>query len=430
MRVGSRVQPAAQERVSLNLAHLPVLERYGGKRGRQALALIAAGQMVAPIAKHVYGRLRRSEDFTITVPGVDDIYPDLHEWVLDRIPEDERKALIANTDLDGGVSHDSYGRDSDEARVRLRYDGSRSQSVRIDGHKVIVAVERENVPERASLPENWRSYMEKITFTAGNPAGRDAVVGMIEGLLQEKQNEEQPPAMYMPSRWGGDWVRRGDLPQRSVGSTILKEGQIESLTADLSQFLADEEEYNRLSQPWHRGYIFYGPPGTGKTSVARALANQFGLATYYLPLGDIDKDTNLMSLVAAIQPRSVLLLEDVDVYHAATERRETKKKVSVAAMLNALDGVWTPHGLVTIMTTNNRKALDPALVRAGRVSVEEEFSMLDDYQARRLAEFLGLPGADTFGLIGRSPADLIEKLRGERSSHNAADSEAVCASGG
>jgi chaperone BCS1 len=216
----------------------------------------------------------------------------------------------------------------------------------------------------------------------------------------------------MPARWGSGWQKRADLPTRGLDSVVLKAGQLERLRDDLGDFLASEERYVRMSQPWHRGYLLHGPPGTGKTSVARSLATEFGLPSYYLPLGDIAKDSDLMQLVGGIKPRSVLLLEDVDSFHAATSRTDEKDHASVATLLNALDGVWTPHGLITIMTTNNRDALDSALIRAGRIDVDEELSVLDEEQAIRLAERL-LPGGltDAVSFVGRAPSELIEHIR-------------------
>ncbi len=387
-------------------SQLALVSRFGGKRADRLLAAAALAQAAAPIATRVYRRARRRDDFTITVPATDDVYPALHEWVLERMPESDRKALIATT-----TSIDHYPPESspEPARVRLRYDGNREQSVSIEGHRVNVAVMREEMPSSRSQ-DAWARYLERITFTARTVGGRDAVVRMIARVLAAKREAERPPAVYLPSRWGGDWTRRGDLPTRSLDSTILKAGQLERLTADLASFIAAEDDYNRLSQPWHRGYLFHGAPGTGKTSVARALANHFSLPTYYLPLGDIARDTNLMQLVAAIPPRSVLLLEDVDAYHAATSRTEGEDTVSIAAMLNALDGIWTPPGLVTILTTNHRERLDAALLRAGRVDVDEEFTVLDAKQARRMLAYFEA-GMDPQQFVGESPAVLIEAVR-------------------
>lgn len=393
-----------KSRSSVNLNHLAILERYGGKRGAQVLAIIAAGQVLWPLAQKLMERWSAKEDYSITVPGVDALYPDLHEWVLERIPGEERKAMIASTDL-GGYEPE------EKAELRLRYDGSRRQTVNLDGHKVTVMVEREDIPERVNLTDNWRRFTEKIVFVAATIEGREAVVKMIDGLLQARRGRQEPPALHMPASWGPEWRRRGDLPPRTLDSTILKSGQLERLVGDLGRFLAREEDYNRLSQPWHRGYLLHGAPGTGKTTLARALANHFDLPVYYLPLGDMDKDADLTQYVAAIQPRSVLLLEDIDNFHSATERSDEKGKASLAAMLNALDGVWTPHGLITVMTTNHRDKLDEALVRPGRIDVEEEFTVLDHDQATRIGEFFGAPDnfkPDTWQ--GQPPSALVESL--------------------
>ena len=398
---------------AIKTRHLDIIEKHGGKHAGKLLAAIAAAQVATPIIKTSVAWLKRHEDYTITVSGTDDIYPDLHEWVLARIPQQERKAMILSTGE--GFGRVRMESDGTPPPVRLRYDGSRIQEVVVEGNKVMVEVGKDEgwTGSKDKIPDEWKRFLEKITFTAETPQGRDAIVKMIEGLQTAKYEKTGPPPMLIPSRWGGSWIRRSDLKPRALDSVILKDGQADALVKDLEVFLASEDDYDRASQPWHRGYLLHGAPGTGKTSVARALANHFGMPLYYLPLGDLEKDADLMSLVTDIDPKSMLLLEDVDVYHAMTER-DDNEGTTIATMLNALDGIWTPHGLITVMTTNNRDALDDALIRAGRVDVDMEFSALDENQAAKLSEWITRKPCDNrlaCEFVGRSPAELIKALR-------------------
>jgi hypothetical protein len=404
---------------AIKTRHLDIIERYGGKHGGKAIAAITAAQVATPIVKAAVTWMRKSAGiYTIAVANTDDIYPDLHEWVLKRLPAQQCRAMVASTD-----GNHRYGNDecmptseSDEENersfIRLRYDDSSEQKITINGYEVMVNVSRDDASAEGNKSSEWRRPLEWIKFSAKTLQGRDAILTMIEDVQKAKYQKSGPPPLFIPSRWGGSWNKRNDLPPRTLESVILKEGQIDRLVRDLEIFLASEKEYDVVSQPWHRGYLFWGSPGTGKTSIARALANHFSIPMYYLPLGDLDKDADLMSLVSEIKPKSILLLEDVDVFHAMTKRNDDNG-MTIAGMLNALDGVWTPHGLITIMTTNNREAIDDALIRAGRVDVDEEFTSLDAEQAARLCKWI-CSESWTYPytkFVGKSPADLIKALR-------------------
>lgn len=71
---------------------------------------------------------------------------------------------------------------------------------------------------------------------------------------------------------------------------------------------------------------------------------------------------------------------------ALPRRRQNKQRsrVSLSALLNAIDGVAAPEGHVLIMTTNNPEMLDEALVRAGRVSVRVGFTRASRAVAEKL----------------------------------------------
>lgn len=152
---------------------------------------------------------------------------------------------------------------------------------------------------------------------------------------------------------------------------------------------------------------------THNSSLARVLAAGHGMDLYYLPLSDIEDDKALMTLISGVPERSILLLEDIDTVHAAVSREDDKPGLSAGGLLNALDGVATPHGLVTVMTTNNKHLIDEALVRRGRCDVEIEIGYLTDNQAVKLAAVMtGIPGPLP-ALNGRqlAPADLVELVK-------------------
>lgn len=398
---------------SLGSAPMDLLARFGPRRlASHAAVGLAAWQIAKPWVEKSRAQWRDRRLFTITVLGTDEVYPDLHEWVLSLIPEDERRALVAST---GDRGRDSVilevGVEPPRRRTRLRYDGSRRQAVELDGHRVEVEVEREKMRGSDRMPEEYRLYFESIIFRTRSADGRDAVVRQIDALLEAKHKRPGPPPLRMADRWGSSWDERDDLPPRELSSIILRSGQRERLTEDLGSFLAGEADYNRRCIPWHRGYLFHGPPGTGKTSVVKALANHFRLPLYYLPLGDLKGDNELVSLVSRVRPRSILLLEDVDVFHAATRRDDEAGGVTLSALLNALDGVWTPHGLITVLTTNNREALDEAVVRPGRIDVEEEFALLDGDQSSRMMRWFYRSDLMAPGYArGKSPAALLDAM--------------------
>src|SRR5690606_28393314 len=100
------------------------------------------------------------------------------------------------------------------------------------------------------------------------------------------------------------------LPLRPLDTVCLAQGQAERIVADIQRFFDQEHHYARLGMPWHRGIALSGPAGTGKTSIARAIASYFDMDIYWIPLGDLQGDGDLIHMISQIPPRSILLMED------------------------------------------------------------------------------------------------------------------------
>lgn len=60
------------------------------------------------------------------------------------------------------------------------------------------------------------------------------------------------------------------------------------------------------------------------------------------------------------------------------------RSVTLSGLLNALDGIGAQEGRILFATTNNFDALDPALIRPGRMDVHVEFRLASKLQAEQL----------------------------------------------
>lgn len=195
------------------------------------------------------------------------------------------------------------------------------------------------------------------------------------------------------------WVRVEGYRARRLESVILKAGEKERLVQDVAQFRASKVRYEQLGVPYHRGYLFYGPPGTGKTSLASALAGRFGMSVYGVSLGDFN-DKSLMRAIQRVPTNSIVLFEDIDCMKAGKARPDADERnkqlwpdkagdeigsadrlgVTLSGLLNVLDGFHAPENVLFVMTTNHIEALDPALLRPGRIDYRLLLSIASEEQ--------------------------------------------------
>ncbi|MDP9052125.1 MAG: AAA family ATPase [Acidobacteriota bacterium] len=191
------------------------------------------------------------------------------------------------------------------------------------------------------------------------------------------------PHLYV---WDDCWTYVSAYYPRLLESVILKPGEKEHLVQDMERFKGSRARYRQLGVPYHRGYLLYGPPGTGKTSLVSGLSARFGMSIYIMNLTEFT-DRSLKSAMNDVPEDSMILFEDIDCMRtgnrradaAAEQQKESAANgseknpsansfgVTLSGLLNVLDGFHAPENVVFVMTTNRIEALDPALLRPGRI---------------------------------------------------------------
>jgi hypothetical protein len=296
-----------------------------------------------------------------------------------------------------------------------------SVDVVIDGHKVNIGLGEDlelGSAEASDVNKSQPSRPSDIRFSCRSSKAREALIAFMKEVARKEAMAEKHPKLYTTGSWG-DWDQCGDLALKPLNSVVLAGTQLEDVVADMKLFFDSEDSYAARGISWHRGYLFYGPPGTGKSSLALALANHFKCDLYSLSLNDLTKDSHLVGHVNNMDPGSILVLEDIDVQAAPTNHEDAGKKretkVTLSSLLNVLDGITSPHGIITILTTNHIEKLDESLLRKGRIDVRYELSYLTQDQLHRLyAKMCGVTVFDVFPSVEGlkiTPADVCSIIK-------------------
>jgi chaperone BCS1 len=220
-----------------------------------------------------------------------------------------------------------------------------------------------------------------------------------------------------------DWMYVTKTPHRSLDSVILPDSTLELLKRSLDKFRNSEQWYLDHNIPYQIGIMLHGSPGTGKTSLVKVIASYMKSSVCVLAASQLYA---LKDSVKVLPTETILVIEDIDTNPITHQRKsktptlelaepsggasggdpispdspnvsmvgrylessdkedevESMVKQSAAAylsdVLNSLDGLFSIHGRILIITTNHPDELDDALVRPGRIDVKIEVGYAKD----------------------------------------------------
>jgi hypothetical protein len=220
---------------------------------------------------------------------------------------------------------------------------------------------------------------QKITIVcAGSFDGMEHIAALLKKaheLYTQSQREGTKLHVAISDRGSFYWRNVGTRPARLLQSVICDDGIAQRAFTDMKDFLEAATWYADRGIPYRRGYLLHGEPGTGKSSLVMALAGTLKMPVYQVSLTEQTlTDSTFTLLLNAVEPNSVVLLEDVDAAFCDRASRESSS-LSFSGILNAIDGVAASEARILFMTTNHIEKLDPALIRPGRVDVKFEMTL-------------------------------------------------------
>jgi len=193
------------------------------------------------------------------------------------------------------------------------------------------------------------------------------------------------------------WYLFSKIPKRPIETLYLKEGQLDKIINNITDFFSENERNDYLSfgMPYKNITFLYGVPGSGKTSTINTIASHFNCDVYMLPLSTDMDDSHLVDAFSNVNSecsergkednRKVIVIEDIDcIFNDRKKGDSNKNGITLQGLLNCMDGFTCIEGALLFITANNPETLDNAVVRSSRVDFKLELGYADKYQTENM----------------------------------------------
>lgn len=146
---------------------------------------------------------------------------------------------------------------------------------------------------------------------------------------------------------------------------------------ELVEMLKSADKYANVRNRLPTGCLLVGPPGTGKTLLAKAVAGEAGVPFYAVAASEfvelfVGRGAARVRELFAEARKSAPAVVFIDELDAIGARRgaglNEERDQTLNQMLVEMDGFNKPRGVLVLAATNRAEALDPALLRPGRLT--------------------------------------------------------------
>jgi chaperone BCS1 len=363
------------------------------KINNKAILGAVAGAIVPYVKKNAIDFLVSQSTTTLSVGRESPYYYHLRDYVINHVIVKQLSRSYRTQAIQKVVSRSIVGRDEE---IPETTNSSPSNMDRIIDYGTHFGVFK-NHPVMVKYYEEGKAEERRIEHIKIIFLGRS---GNIADELLRLAGENIPGEVADESLWitknlGDRWGTHRRINARPGWTVITRDVSIEDkIVSHVTNFTRREKWNIERGLPHHTGIILYGIPGTGKTSLIHVVASNMNRKFIHnLNLASITTDNQLAELLDRDinWSQSLLVIEDIDAFGLdlsrsdGVDRSSLSEHISISSLLNHLDGLNSPTGLVVIATTNYLESLDPALIRPGRFDLVLEVKSLGRAEFDRMA---------------------------------------------
>lgn len=319
--------------------------------------LISMAYSLKSIPYRIWGRIHRLLHYSATMEQEDSSFRYIDRWIADHFQDDLRNVELSTNTINDKIvkSHQN-----DYMIVWRNW-----RRIRITKNK-----------QKLEHASNYGPTFNR-TYTFEGYGARKAIDKLLEeaityskSVMKSDLKKKKSISVYQAETGGTfEWItsRPGKIFDQIFITDKIK------LIKDLEKFKENREKYKKLRIPFKRGYLFYGAPGNGKSSLAYAIADYLKYDIYSIDMSTM-LNSDFLTTYNKVPDKSVIVIEDIDTVYNGRDNVSSDGKVNFSTFINALSGVGVREEIITVITTNNIAAIDPALMREGRCDFKFEIT--------------------------------------------------------
>ena len=218
-------------------------------------------------------------------------------------------------------------------------------------------------------------------------------IGTVTAWVSTRLSYAQGPKTDEENKYKFTQMGKGDIKIMGWSDLIVGETTLAELKRVVG-LIENPDITLKLGIDPPKGILLYGPPGTGKTTIAKVLANEAHAAFFSISLAEIysmwmgESEQRVHGLFQEARKHkpAIVFIDEIDSLMARRGNATTGAYADKIAnqVLQEIDGIRDSNYVFVVGATNAPDAVDPALLRGGRLSTQIEIPLPEATEREKL----------------------------------------------